>query len=156
MKINYFVIPLITIFVSLLGSQFTSMGIGSGWYATLIKPDWTPDGSVIGAIWTTIFIFTTITALIVWKKYPRGKKFNLIISFFVINLILNIGWSFVFFAQGLIGWAVIVAGLLGLSVLPLIILTWPVSRRGAVLLLPYFLWVSFATYLNYTIWMLNG
>lgn len=154
MKLNYIIIPLITIFVSVLGSRFTSGGIMS-WYQTIKLPAWTPAGSIIGAAWTIIFILGTISALWVWNKFDRGRVFNWIIALFLINAFLNLGWSWLFFNQHLISWAFLEAICLGLSVLILIILIRPSLPWASLLLYPYLFWVSFASYLTYVIWRLN-
>lgn len=155
MKLNYIIIPLITILVSLLGSQFTSAGIGSGWYDSIAKPGWTPPGALIGAVWTVIFILSTISALIIFNRLNHDRRWLWIIIIFLINAALNIFWSYLFFKIHLMGWAALEAGLLGLSVVAIIILSWPLSRLAAGLLIPYAAWVSFATYLTYTVWRLN-
>lgn len=154
MKPNYLIIPLITILTASLGSWLTNKGLLT-WYQTIKLPVWTPAGSVIGTIWTVIFILSTISALIVWNRHYLGKNFWLIIAFFLINTGLNVLWSFLFFEAHLIGPAIFEAGLLGLSVIILIILIWPLSIWTAILLLPYAFWVSFATYLTYSVWLLN-
>lgn len=154
MKPNYLIIPLITIITASLGSWLTNRGLAT-WYQTIKLPDWTPAGSVIGTVWTMIFVLSTISALIVWNRHYKGKNFWLIIVFFLINAGLNVLWSFLFFEAHLIGLAIFEAGLLGLSVIVLIILIWPLSVWAAILLLPYAFWVSFATYLTYNVWLLN-
>lgn len=153
MKINYLIIPLITIFVSVFGSWLTSGGMD--WYKTINVPSWTPLGSFIGAMWTTIYILTAISALMVWNSFPRDSRFSTIIWLFLANAFLNVLWSFVFFNQHLIGWATLEAGLLALSVFGLIFLIWPVSRIAASLLFLYAGWTSFATYVSYSVWLLN-
>lgn len=155
LKPNYFVIPLLTLTVAWLGSIFTSIGIESGWYDIISRPAWTPDGSVIGAAWTIIFILATISALIVWNKFKTDQRFKYIIVLFLVNGFLNFSWSFLFFTAHLIGVAVIWSSLIALSVLILIILIWPKSKLASVLLTPYLGWVIFATYLNMMIWQLN-
>src|SRR6056297_442475 len=152
LKINYFLIPIITVLVSYTGSIFTSMGINSGWYELINKPTWTPPGSIIGIVWTIIFILSTISALIVWNKLERDKRFWRIIYLFLLNAGLNIFWSFLFFAQGLIGLAVFEAILLSLTVFILIYLIWSKSKLAALLLVPYVLWGSFASFLTYSVW----
>jgi len=153
MKINYIIIPLITVLVAVVGSWLTSGGME--WYGTINLPEWTPAGSVIGAVWTTIFILTTLSALIVWSRANRNRRFWWIIVIFLINAFLNVFWSFLFFSQHLIGPAIWEAGLLDASVIALIILIWPISRLASILLVPYAGWVAFATYLTYTVWLLN-
>lgn len=151
-KIIYLIIPLMVFSVALIGSFFT--GTGMDWYQGINLPEFTPPGSFIGLVWTLIFILTAISILFALNKNLKERK-NLVISFFVINLLLNLSWSFLFFNQHLIGLALIDAILLALSVLILMVLIWPFSKFSSLLLLPYFLWVSFASYLNFIIWQLN-
>ncbi|MFB6225928.1 MAG: TspO/MBR family protein [Candidatus Paceibacteria bacterium] len=154
-KPNYLTIPGITLTVSVLGNFFTSAGIESGWYDSIATPSWTPNGSVIGLVWTVIFILTTISALIIWNRYSDSKNFSYIIGLFIVNAFLNFTWSFLFFTVHFIGAAFIDAFLIAVSVAALIYLIWPRSKIAALLLAPYFLWVGFATYLNYIILVLN-
>ncbi len=152
-KIRYVFIPLIVILVMIIGSWLTSGGMD--WYKTINLPNFTPPGWVIGAVWTLIFILTAISAIIFWQKAPRDRRFWWVSGFFILNGLLNILWSYLFFNRHWLDAAAWEAGILDLSVVILIILIWPVSRTGAVLLLPYTLWTTFATYLTYIIWSLN-
>ncbi len=153
MKLNYFIIPLIVISVSAIGSYITSGGME--WYATIQLPEWTPAGSIIGAVWTFIFILTAISIIIVWNKSVRDDRFYFILSMFITNAILNIGWSLIFFGMHWIAVSFFEAVILGLTVIVLIFLIYPVNRIASFLLIPYALWVSFASYLTYNVWMLN-
>ena len=153
MKANYLIIPIITFVTAAIGSFITNQGMD--WYKTINLPTWTPPGSVIGTVWTVIFILSTISALIFWNQYYGKKYYWLIILLFIINAFLNIVWSYLFFGLNLIVPAIFEAGLLGLSVLGIIILILPYSNLAAGLLLPYFAWVCFATYLTYNVWVLN-
>jgi len=153
MKLNYIIIPLIVFLVAFAGSLITSGGMD--WYKTINLPAWTPLGSVIGAVWTTIFILSAISALIVWNRFPRGRRFSWVFIIFGINALLNIFWSYLFFGKNLLDFAFWEAGFLFISVVLLIILIRPVSRLAAILLYPYAIWGAFATYLTYTVWMLN-
>lgn len=153
MKLNYIIIPLITILVAVVGGYLTSGSMV--WYRTLKLPSIAPAGWFIGLVWNVIFILTTISAFIVWNKMPRNDLFWIVIGLFVVNALLNVFWSFLFFNQHLINAAMVEASLLGLSVIGLIVLIWPFSRLAAGLLVPYAVWVCFATFLNYLIWTLN-
>lgn len=158
MKLNYIIIPLITVLVAVGGSWLTSSGIDSGWYDSIVKPSWTPAGSVIGTVWTILFILTTISALIVWNasiNSAQVRRWKWIITIFLVNAGLNVFWSFLFFNQHLIGPAIWEAGLLGATVIALAVLIWPISRWASVLLIPYAGWTAFAAYLTYSIWLLN-
>ncbi|TSC84812.1 MAG: translocator protein [Parcubacteria group bacterium Gr01-1014_13] len=151
-KPNHIVIPLITVATISVGSLVTSAGMN--WYKTLNLPAFTPSGSFIGTVWTILFILATISALIAWNK-AWGKRKTAIGAAFVLNILLNVGWSSLFFGLHFIGPAIYEAALLGLSVLLLIILIWRVSKPASWLLVPYLAWVLFATFLTYTIWSLN-
>ena len=152
LKANYIVIPLITLATISLGSWVTSTGMS--WYKTINLPPFTPPGSFIGTVWTILFILATISALIVWNK-AVGKRRVIIGSAFILNAFLNVGWSFLFFGLHLVGPAIYEAALVGVSVLVLMILVWRTSKVASWLLAPYLAWVSFATFLTYTIWSLN-
>ncbi len=154
MKANYFVIPLVTIAVAVIGSQFTSSGLGS-WYRSINLRSWTPPGSVIGLVWTTIFTLSTISALILWNTPSAKAKLPLLAGIFLLNGILNVLWSYLFFSQHQIVAAIFEAILLDLTVIALVILAWPISRLASVLLMPYAVWVAFASYLTYSVWKLN-
>lgn len=152
LKPNYVVIPLITVVTISVGSWITSAGMS--WYKTINLPTFTPPGSLIGTVWTVLFIMATISALIVWNKVWSRRK-NAIGFAFVINALLNVTWSLLFFGLHLIGPAIYESALLGVSVLVLMIMVWPVSKLASWLLAPYLAWVSFATYLTYSIWIIN-
>ncbi|OHA80894.1 MAG: hypothetical protein A2675_02270 [Candidatus Yonathbacteria bacterium RIFCSPHIGHO2_01_FULL_51_10] len=153
MKSNYIIIPLITIIVATVGSLLTSGGMD--WYQTIALPSWTPSGAIIGAVWTVLFVLATISALIVWNKVERTWIFKHIIRFFIMNAVVNVLWSAAFFGVHLLGLAVITAAILALTVIMLVLLIWKSSRTAALLLVPYAVWVVFATYLSYAIWDLN-
>lgn len=147
------IMPLIALGTLILGRTFTSSGME--WYKTIALPSFTPPGWFIGLVWQTIYIMTTISAVMVWRTGLRDTRFWTIISLFVVNVGLNVLWTYLFFNQHMIGTAAIDALLLSASVYALIVLIYPISRTAALLLVPYALWSSFATYLNYVIWTMN-
>lgn len=153
LKLNYIIIPLIIFGISFFGGRLTDAGMN--WYKKIIVPDFTPPGYIIGIVWTIIFILFALSIIIVWNKTKRDSRFWTIIGFFILNGALNIFWSFLFFYSQLIKPAIYEAVLLDLTVILLIILIWPISRLASLLLLPYALWTAFATYLTYSIWLLN-
>ena len=150
-KINYFLIPLIVIIVSALGGYFTSVGLKE-WYPSLTLPSFTPPGGTIGMVWTILYILATIACLIVVNTF-KDKSF--LIKLFILNAFLNVSWSLLFFTFNLTWEAFLWAILLGVSVLTIILFSYKESKLVAFLMLPYLLWVSFASYLNFTIYMLN-
>ena len=155
MKPNYILIPLAVIVVSVVGSMFTGFGIDTGWYAAIAKPDWTPPGAVIGAVWTTIFVLTAASALIVWNKGAPSRRTRYALVAYAVNGVLNVAWSYIFFVRHWFAFATIEAGLLSISVIVIMALVWKRSRVGALLLVPYAGWVAFATFLTGVIWRMN-
>lgn len=155
MKLNYLLIPLIVVAVWLIGGSFTEVGIGSGWYAGILKPDWTPVGEIIGTAWLVIYLLVTLSLLILWNRTPHDARFRRAIVSFSLNAVLNVSWSYFFFVQHMIGVTLVLAILLWFSVLELIVVTWPVKKVSALLLVPYAAWLMFAIVLNYTVFRLN-
>ena len=154
MKLNYIVIPLIAAGVSAVGGSFTSSGMD--WYRAINLPPWTPPGSIIGVIWTVIYILTAASAIIVWNTWPRPAAFRAIIALFAVNAFLNATWSFVFFARGMISAAFVHALALEATVIALLLLIRPISKTAALLLAPYAAWTAFASFLTLTIARLNA
>lgn len=139
--------------VALLGSYFTQMN--REWYGRLNFPSWKPPDWVIPIAWNIIFVLSAISIILVWNTRPRTNLTYLTIGAFVVNGILNVMWSALFFGNRLIFPAVIDAWLLFLSVILIMILTWPISRISSLLLIPYAGWVAFATILTRAIYQLN-
>ncbi len=154
MKANHIVIPLVTVAVAVVGSSFTSSGLGS-WYRSIHLPTWTPPGSIIGLVWTTIFILSTASALLLWNGSDSKARLPLLTGLFLLNAALNVLWSYLFFSRHLIGLAVWEAAALDATVIALVVIAWPLSRLASALLMPYAAWGAFATYLTYTVWKLN-
>lgn len=150
---SLFIIPLIVVLAAALGSAFTVPGLA--WYETLQKPIWTPPGFVFSFAWFTIYLFTTIAALMTWNDVKRDRRFFFIMCLFAANAIISPLWSYVFFQMHFISQAILIAALLSLDVVVLMCLLWKRSRIAAALLLPYAAWSIFAIYLNFFIWRLN-
>lgn len=145
-----------TAFVSVLlvaGSSLTSLGLAS-WYQTLALPSYAPPGSVIGAVWTILYIMLAVAIAFSWKAEDK-MFFRSLGPLYLANGVLNVLWSFVFFGMHELTGAAVTAGLLGCSVLVLIVANLKSSKIAALLLVPYFLWVSFATLLTVQIVLLN-
>jgi len=137
-----------------LGSLFTFSAIPA-WYAGLNKPSFSPPNWVFGPVWTTLYILMGISAYLIYQKGWQKKPVRFALSIFAVQLVLNALWSILFFGlrSPLLGLAGIIP--LWLSIAYCIKLFRPLDARAACLLIPYILWVSFATLLNYSIWALN-
>jgi tryptophan-rich sensory protein len=153
MKYNYFLIPLFIVAISYFGGNVTSANMA--WYKTLALPAIAPPGGFIGIVWTIIYLLSAISAFLFWNNTEAQANNKTIKALFVANGLLNLWWSYIFFGQGLLGWAIVEMTILNLTTLMLIVLMWEKNKKSALLLLPYLLWVSFATYLAFLIWQLN-
>lgn len=124
------------------------------WYPTLVKPAFNPPSWVFGPVWTTLYLLMGISLYLVWQSESSRIR-QVALAVFGVQLVLNASWTLVFFgAHLLFGGLVVIVALLGAIVLTIATFV-RIDRRAAVLLLPYLLWVSFATVLNYELWRLN-
>jgi len=137
----------------LLGSFFTTPAIPT-WYKTLNKPFFTPPNWIFGPVWVSLFILMGISLFLVWRK-PDHPKFKPALLFFSVQFILNVLWSAAFFGlqSPLLGLIDII--LLWIAILLTILNFFKVSKVAGMLLMPYLLWVSFASLLNFSLWILN-
>jgi len=158
MKLNNFSKLVIAIGVSemagIVGSFFTVSAIPN-WYAGLVKPVLNPPGWVFGPVWTTLYALMGVAAFLIWRHGWEKKEVKTVLGMFSVQIFLNAIWSIIFFGLHSPIWAFVDIVLLWLAIVWTIVVFYRVSKPAAYLLLPYILWVSFAAYLNYTIWMLN-
>lgn len=135
-----------------LGAFFTISSVQS-WYLTINRPSWNPPNWLFGPVWTTLYVLMGIACYLIWKSDSPVKK--QLLTLYFVQLGLNTLWSPAFFGmQSLIlGLAVIVP--LWVSIMACIVQFRKVSPLASGLMVPYLLWVSFATVLNASIWWLN-
>lgn len=130
-----------------LGSVFTISSIPS-WYVTLNKPIFSPPNWVFGPVWTVLYILMGISLYLIWAK-------SKVPSVFWIQLILNASWSIIFFGMKNPGLALVDIVALWVSIVLTIKVFDKINKLSSYLLYPYLLWVSFASILNLSIWVLN-
>jgi len=128
----------------------------SPWYYALHKPSWQPPDWLFGPVWTTIFALAALAALFAWHRAPDVQSRRRMLIAFAANGLLNIIWSLLFFRLHRPDFAFYEVALLWSSIVTLMVLMWNYSRTSSLLLLPYLLWVSFASILNIAIMQLNG
>jgi benzodiazapine receptor len=138
----------------IIGSLFTVPAIPS-WYAGLAKPAYAPPNWIFAPVWTTLFLLMGIAAFLVWRRGQEKREVKIGLAFFLAQLALNLIWSVIFFGLRNPGGALIEIAVLWSAILATAIAFREVSRTAALLLLPYLAWVTFAAYLNYSIWSLN-
>jgi len=137
-----------------IGSVFTTPSI-PGWYEGLAKPAFNPPGWVFAPVWTILYAMMGLSAYLVYEKGPRRNEVRKALAVFAGQLLLNTLWSIVFFEAHMILGAVVVIVLLWVMILASIWLFSRISKAAAYLLVPYILWVSFATVLNISLYVLN-
>jgi tryptophan-rich sensory protein len=137
-----------------IGSLFTDPEIG-GWYARIMKPSWTPPNWVFGPVWSTLYLMMAVAAWLVWKDKGFAGA-GLPLALFAVQLLFNTLWSILFFGMHNIGMALLDIGLLWCAILLTILSFWRVQPWAASLMLPYLLWVTYASVLNYSIWKMNS
>ena len=123
-------------------------------YAQLVRPEWAPPASIFGPVWTVLYALMGIAAWLVWRSADfRSTRFPL--GLFLAQLALNALWSWLFFGWHRGGLAFADILLLWVLIAATLIAFWRISRLAGALLIPYLLWVSFASALNYSVWQLN-
>lgn len=145
---------LITEGIAVTASIFTISQIPI-WYVTLNKPSFNPPNWLFGPVWTILYILIAIAAYLVWQRRNGGELYKKARAAYIIQLILNFSWSAVFFGMHEVLGALVVIGLLWLSIIAIIYYFSKFNRVAAWLLVPYLLWVSFAGVLNLYIYLLN-
>jgi benzodiazapine receptor len=147
--------------VAWLAASFTAATVGAvasanagAFYQSVTRPAWAPPGWLFGPVWSVLYLLMGVSAWLVWRARGwRGARGAL--SLFLVQLGVNALWSWLFFA-----WRLGAASFAGVIVLWLLVAWtlasfWRVRRFAGALLIPYLLWVGFATALTYAIWRLN-
>lgn len=137
--------------VGLISSSFTFKPLKT-WYKNLKKPSFNPPNSIFGPVWITLYALMGISFYFIIINPQRS---TVAITVFILQLVLNFCWSFIFFTLKQLTFAFVEIVLLLCMILATIIVFWPINPLSSLLLIPYFLWVSFATLLTYSIIKLN-
>ncbi len=135
---------------ALIGARFGP----DEWYLQLRKPVWTPPGYLFGPVWTFLYAAMGVSAWMVWQQHGFGRA-RFALSLFIAQLVLNGAWTWIFFGLHALGAAFLEITILWLLILATLIAFWRKQKVAAILLIPYLIWVGFASVLTYTIWQLN-
>ncbi len=144
---------LAAIIVAVAGGVLTEL---TPWYDRLRKPSWKPPDWAFGPIWTAILIMAAISAALAWEAAPDAGARTQVFIVLLVNSILNIAWSGIFFKMKRPDWALIEVAVLWLSILALILVLGRYSATAGWLMVPYLVWVSIAAFLNFRIVRMNG
>lgn len=144
----------VPLFIGWVGSLFVMPALPI-WYNSLAKPALNPPSWIFAPVWTLLFVLMGIAAFLVWRKELNKKTVKMALAIFIFQLFLNVFWSLLFFGMRnpMVAFTEIIS--LWFAIMALLLAFYQVSRPAAYLLIPYVLWVSFATYLNYAIWQLS-
>ena len=122
-------------------------------YRELVRPSWAPPANVFGPVWSVLYLMMGVSSWLVWRA--RHPKSVLALTLYVAQLAANALWSWLFFAWRQGRWAFVEILVLWLLIVVTTISFWRIRPLAGVLLLPYLLWVSFASVLAYNVWRLN-
>lgn len=126
------------------------------WFDTLRQPDWSPPAWLFGPVWAILYLFMAVAAWLVWRNARSYRQTAGALILFGIQLALNLAWSGIFFGLRSPGAAFIEILSLWVAIVATMIAFWRVTRLAGLLFVPYLLWVTFASALNYAIWQLNA
>ena len=147
------------VLVGFLIASFTAAAIGGfatadnvrTWYPEINKPLWNPPSWLFGPVWTVLYLFMSIAAWRIWRVREQAEA-RFALRLFFVQLVLNALWSLLFFGLHSPGWALVILWSLLANLQSRF---WQLDRVAGWLWAPYLAWVSFATFLNATIWWLN-
>jgi tryptophan-rich sensory protein len=150
-----FIISLaITLSIGAIAGVFTVPQV-TKWYLYLNKPKFNPPNWIFGPVWTLLYIMIGISAYLVWQHRSSAAEYINAKRIYFLQLFFNFSWSIVFFGLHQVLGALVIIILLLINILVNINAFSKINRTAAWLLVPYLLWVSFASVLNYAIWQLN-
>jgi tryptophan-rich sensory protein len=137
-----------------VGGLVTASSVDT-WYATLTKPSFNPPDWIFSPVWITLYGLMGIALFLVYKKGLDAEGFKVAFVLFLVQLIGNVLWSVLFFGLKLPFIAFLEIVVLWVLILLTMIKFMKISRPAGLLLVPYLLWVSFASVLNFFLWSLN-
>jgi tryptophan-rich sensory protein len=125
------------------------------WYASLAKPAWNPPDAIFAPMWTALYVLMAVAAWLVWRRAGFAGA-GTALALFVIQLVLNALWSYLFFGLNRLDIAFLEIVILWLAILLVLVLFWREDWRAGALMIPYLVWVGFASCLNFALWRLNA
>jgi translocator protein len=122
------------------------------WYKRLRKPSWNPPNWLFGPAWAVLYICIAIAGYLVWSEVGFGTA----MAVYGVQLVTNAAWSGLFFGMQRPDYGFYGIAALWLSILACIVVFAPISATAMWLMIPYISWVTFAGFLNWNLWRMNG
>jgi len=151
--ISFIIFIVLCFIVQIIGSFWTRETV-STWYPTLIKPSWTPPNSIFGPVWSCLYVVIALAGWLIYRTESSSQR-SLALIFYGVQLSLNFIWSFLFFSLRNPMLGLIDILLLSLFIILTIVKSYSFRPLASLLLIPYLLWVLYATALNAAIYILN-
>lgn len=152
---NFILIPAVIIATAVIGSRYTTKGL-HGWYETIKKPTWTPPGSLIGAIWTFLYIITGLAILWYWNVPIFSWVHYVAGAILLVNAYMNATWNKIFFVDHNLPKAYQWMNIMNATSIVAAIIMYFSAPIAAFLMIPYIIWVGFASYLTKEIIVMNN
>ncbi|GGI24935.1 TspO/MBR family protein [Pedobacter mendelii] len=144
----------ITLSIGALGGWATAKSVQT-WYPTLNKPSFNPPNWLFAPVWTSLYVLIGIAAYLVWIRRDKIAHFPRTVAIYFIQLMLNLAWSFIFFYLHEVGFALFEIILLLIFIIINALMFYKINKWAGLIFIPYILWVSFASFLTYNIFILN-
>lgn len=154
---NFFKLLTSILICELAGIAGAALSIGSipEWYASLNKPSFNPPVWIFMPVWTLLYFLMGVSLFLVWKEGLKNKEVKSAVAIFYVMLFFNVLWSVTFFGLHQIAGALFVIIVLWILILITIMKFIKISRPAGIFQIPYLIWVSFATVINFMIYRLN-
>ena len=149
------IVVIICLAIGYLSGMVTRASITT-WYPTLVKPSFNPPNWIFAPVWTSLYVMMGVAAGLIWNQITTQKAaVTKALQFFIIQLVLNALWSYLFFGLHNLMLATIEVVLLWLMIFETYSQFAKINKTASFLMLPYLAWVSFASVLTASIWWLN-
>ena len=153
-KPKQWVVLAVSMALPLLVGALGGIVTDSGWYAELRRPAFAPPGWLFGPVWTALYLGMGVAAWLVWRR-AGFRKARAALALYALQLVFNALWNPIFFGLRAMGWALVDIVVLAVAIVVTLIKFYRIDRSAGLLLVPYLLWVLFASVLNFSLWMLN-
>jgi tryptophan-rich sensory protein len=156
MEINWLLLIGLIIACNLIGASGALLGASDGdWYRNIKKPSFNPPSWIFGPVWTLLFTLMGVALYLVWTS-PSSKIRTVALILFAVQFVFNVLWSYLFFGINKPGIAFAEILIMLGFIIATTVYFFKINKISGYLLIPYILWVSFASFLNFSIWRLNA